>query len=34
MPSRCCEEGCKITSNYNVEGETKPLYCTNHKKKE
>jgi hypothetical protein len=28
----CCEEGCKIRPVYNVEGETKGLYCANHKK--
>ena len=32
MPSTCCEEGCKIIPTYNVEGQTKGLYCANHKK--
>jgi hypothetical protein len=28
----CCEEGCKKQPIYNVEGETKALYCNEHKK--
>jgi len=28
----CCEEGCKKIPNYNVEGETKALYCGQHKR--
>jgi hypothetical protein len=27
----CIHEGCKIRPNYNVEGETKALYCSQHK---
>lgn len=28
----CIEIGCEIQSNFNFEGETKGIYCTNHKK--
>ena len=28
----CLFEGCKTHLNYNIEGETKALYCYNHKK--
>ena len=27
----CIHEGCKVRPNYNVEGETKGLYCDTHK---
>ena len=30
----CKNEGCKTRPNYNVEGETKALYCSVHKKEE
>ena len=28
----CIHPGCKTRPNYNTEGETKPLYCSAHKK--
>ena len=28
----CCENGCKKIPNYNIEGETKAIYCLAHKK--
>ena len=28
----CLQDGCKRQPTYNVEGETKPLYCSQHKK--
>ena len=27
----CKEEGCKKRPSFNLEGETKALYCSNHK---
>ena len=31
MPARCIHENCNKCCIYNREGETKPLYCKNHK---
>lgn len=28
----CIEPGCNIRATFNVKGETKRLYCRNHKK--
>ena len=28
----CIEEGCKKLPSYNIEGESRPLYCSDHKK--
>ena len=28
----CIYENCKTISNFNIEGEKKPLYCSIHKK--
>ena len=31
ISKKCIHEGCKTRPNYNVEGETKALYCLDHK---
>jgi len=33
MPRKCKEEKCTKSSSYNIEGETKRLYCAEHGKK-
>ena len=31
MPRYCVKDGCKTYANFNVEGETNPMYCKSHK---
>ena len=31
MPRKCIEKGCNKYPTFNIEGETKALYCLEHK---
>ena len=32
MPKKCIEDGCETIPNFNIEGETRGIYCFKHKK--